>query len=240
MRRISHLIPFTNEYFDEQYIKHQLDVSSVNILNISLNDEPTDEMIDKLYQQIRGEPNEIEDRATLIIQPNKTTNQMIVDENLVNLDKIDEFKSSKSNEKEQISNELYDQSKSISTDLSNVIDQVIETIHVDDELHEAKKTLIIGIEAPTESFSSTNKSENNLSTLDIDKTDESLEMISNNVTDSIDITTCRAYSTDQKSETIIITTEEVSNMASSDYFPMSNIKIDYLLKGMINLRHFLF
>ncbi|CAF5101592.1 unnamed protein product, partial [Rotaria magnacalcarata] len=167
--RISNLIPSVDDYVDEQYIKTQLDISSVNILNISVTDKSMDEIADHMYQDIHGEPNEIEDRSTLIIQSSTMTNRMIVDENLVNRNIIDCVKSRKSFEKKILPEVLYDKLHSVeipnqtnentmlvSTDLSTTIDQVIERIHVDDELIEAKKTLIIGIQAPSEILSSTN------------------------------------------------------------------------------------
>ncbi|CAF5161566.1 unnamed protein product, partial [Rotaria magnacalcarata] len=106
------------------------------------------------------------------------------------------------------------------------IDQVIERIHVDDELIEAKKTLIIGIQAPSEILSSTNNIGKEVSPSIQHQTEKSFDIVSNKNIDNIDLPICRAYSNDKTVDTIIITTEEVLPIDSSKYCPMSNIQID--------------
>ncbi|CAM4905811.1 unnamed protein product [Rotaria socialis] len=222
--RISNLISSVDDYVDEQYIKDQLDISSVNIINISVTDKSMEE---------------IEDRPTLIIQPSTTANRMIVDENLVNRNKIDCVQSRKSFEEKILSEVLYDplhlveipsqtneNTMLVSTDLSTGIDQVIERIHVDDELFEAKKTLIIGIQAPSEILSSTNNIDKEVSPSIQHQTEKSFDIVSNKSIDTIDVPLCRAHSTDKTMDTIIITTEEVLPIDSSKCCPMSNIQID--------------
>ncbi|CAF3618249.1 unnamed protein product [Rotaria sordida] len=188
-RRISqilHLLPSTNEYVDEPYMNHRLDINSTNILNLSLIDKSIQEIPLDMNLVVYEQPNEIEDQSILNIQSNTlTTNEIIVDEYLINVDKSDCIECLQSFENEiltsqielsELSNESYDQLKFVNVDnqitsimkqqeenktlistyLSNVIDQVIEKIHVGDELFEAKKTFIIDIQAPNEQLLSTN------------------------------------------------------------------------------------
>lgn len=80
--------------------------------------------------------------------------------------------------------------------LSNNLDQVTETIHLDNELFEAKKTSITDIQEPVQL-------DNNLS----------IEEISNNkIVDYIDIPSPNIYSDDQKPEAIIVTTTEETSL----------------------------
>ncbi len=140
-----------------------------------------------------------------------------------------------------IASRIMTQQESISTYLSNDIDQVIEKIHLDDELFEAKKTFITGIQAPNIELSSLNQLDNDSLTEEISsiyviekefsmpivhKTEESLEILNSKIVDYIDIPSSKTHSDDQKPEAIIVTTEEISSIYSPDYFPMSNVKIE--------------
>ncbi|CAF2746284.1 unnamed protein product [Rotaria sp. Silwood2] len=288
--KISHLLPSTNEYVDEPYISHRLDINSTSIRNISLIDDLNQEIFLDVNLIVYQEPNEIDDQSTLIIQSNTMTNEIIIEESSVNLDNSDCIESLESFEYELLTNQIeltdllnesHDQLKLVNTDnqietqsievnqiisimkeqeenktlistyLSNIIDQVIEKIHVEDELFEAKKTFVIDTQAPNEQLLSENnieihlslnQSDNNSSiqstsrnllsteptlfidiveeeeevlTLNIHKTEESYEILSNKIVDYIDIPTCKTYSDDQKPEAIIITTEEISSVNSS-------------------------
>ncbi len=134
---------------------------------------------------------------------------------------------------EQVENE-----KSVSTYLSNNMDYIIETIHVEDELFEATKTSMIDIQSSNKELSSLNQLENDSSIEEIlstdivekefsmpivHKTEESLEILSSKIVDYIDIPSSKTYSDDQKPEAIIVTTEESSSIYSSEYFPVSNV-----------------
>ncbi|CAF2489671.1 unnamed protein product [Rotaria sp. Silwood2] len=287
--KISHLLPSTNEYVDEPYISHRLDINSTSIRNISLIDDLNQEIFLDVNLIVYQEPNEIDDQSTLIIQSNTMTNEIIIEESSVNLDNSDCIESLESFEYELLTNQIeltdllnesHDQLKLVNTDnqietqsievnqiisimkeqeenktlistyLSNIIDQVIEKFHVEDELFEAKKTFVIDTQAPNEQLLSENnieihlslnQSDNNSSiqstsrnllsteptlfidiveeeevlTLNIHKTEESYEILSNKIVDYIDIPTCKTYSDDQKPEAIIITTEEISSVNSS-------------------------
>lgn len=95
----------------------------------------------------------------------------------------------------------------MSSYLINDIDQVIETIHVDDELFEAKETFITGIQIPND-----------------ESTEELFEISSNKIVDNIDISSCQICSDDQKPEVIIVTTEEI--ISSKELFSIHLISID--------------
>ncbi|CAF4781227.1 unnamed protein product, partial [Rotaria sp. Silwood2] len=200
--KISHLLPSTNEYVDEPYISHRLDINSTSIRNISLIDDLNQEIFLDVNLIVYQEPNEIDDQSTLIIQSNTMTNEIIIEESSVNLDNSDCIESLESFEYEVLTNQIeltdllnesHDQLKLVNTDnqietqsievnqiisimkeqeenktlistyLSNIIDQVIEKFHVEDELFEAKKTFVIDTQAPNEQLLSENNIEIHLS-----------------------------------------------------------------------------
>jgi hypothetical protein len=100
-----------------------------------------------------------------------------------------------------------------STYLSKNIDQVIEKIHLDDELFEAKKTSITDIQAP----------------IQLDKNssiEESIDISNEKIVDYIDTSSTTIKSDNQKPEAIIVTTEESSSIIDSpDYEKIESIQI---------------
>jgi hypothetical protein len=235
---ISHLLSKTNEYVDEQYINHQFNVNS----------------------------NDSDRHVNSIMQPSIIVDQLISCENVVNVDQIHSVKNDVL-EDEVEPNELHNQSGFIRTDkqteaslvkplaehqeeknlfvstnLSDSMDQVIETIHVEDELYEAKETLVTGIQAPNDERTLLNNGEVHLSLNQLDN-DSSIkstivnlrELLSTDgiegespissihkIVDHIDISHSNKCADDQKSEAIIITTEASSSIC----FPISNVHIE--------------
>lgn len=96
--------------------------------------------------------------------------------------------------------------------LSKDIDQVIETIHLDDELFEAK-TSITDIQALIQL-------DNNSSI------EESIDISNEKIVDYIDTSSTTINSDNQKPEAIIVTTEESSSIIDSpDYEKIESIQI---------------
>jgi len=209
----SHFIPSVNEYVDEQYINYHSDIISPDIRISSLPD------------QLSQGSNDYEEEISVIYNQIHRVNHLQLLENEVFTDEdgfmeLNEQSDDQTEAESVVDSPVMPQQeeneKSISTYLSNNIDQVIETIHVGDELFEAKKTCITGIQPPNEEFSIPI----------VHKTEESFEILSNKIVDYIDIPSSKTYSDDQKPEAIIVTTEEISSIYSPDYFPMSNVKIE--------------
>jgi len=229
---ISHLLSKTNEYVDEQYINHQFNVNS----------------------------NDSDRHVNSIMQPSVIVDQLISCENVVNVDQIHSVKNDVLDDEVE-PNELHNQSRFIRTDkqteaslvkplaehqeeknlfvstnLSDSMDQVIETIHVEDELYEAKETLVTGIQAPNDERTLLNNGEVHLSLNQLDN-DSSIKstLVSTDgierespissihkIVDPLDVSHSNKCGDDQKSEAIIITTEASSSIC----FPISNVHIE--------------
>ncbi len=199
----SHFIPSDKEY-----------INSSDIRNSSLHDQlsqgsdDSEEEISAIYNQIHR----VDDLKLL-------ENEVLSDEDgfMEVYEQSDDQIEAESAVDSPIMPQQEENEKSILTYLSNDMDQVIETIHVGDELFQAKKTCITGIQPPNEEFSIPI----------VHKTEESFEILSNKIVDYIDISSSsKIYSDDQKPEAIIVTTEEISSIYSPDYFPLSNVKIE--------------
>jgi hypothetical protein len=235
---ISHLLSKTNEYVDEQYVNHQFNVNS----------------------------NDSDRHVNSIMQPSVIVDQLISCENVVNVDQIHSVTNDVFDDEVE-PNELHNQSRFIRTDkqteaslvkslaehqeeknlfvstnLSDSMDQVIETIHVEDELYEAKETLVTGIQAPNDEKILLNNGEVHLllNQLDNDSSIKSTVVnlrgplstdgierdspisIIHKIVDHIDVSHSNTCADDQKSEAIIITTEASSSIS----FPISNVHIE--------------
>ena len=198
LRRISQLSSSINEYVNEQYLNHRSDVSSSDIWYISLPDQSTQDILFNGNHVFHHELNDADQQITLIIQPSTA-----IDQNKIETESVRK-------QEEEIH-------------LSNGIDHVIETIHVGDELFEAKKTVITGIQAPnTELLSSNyaeNQSDSSFSLLATEKEElpvsiahkieEPFEILSSQIVDYIDIPSNKLSAEDQIPEAIIVTTEEI-------------------------------
>jgi hypothetical protein len=199
--KISPLTPSVNEYVDEQYINHRLDATYTDIrITDTLPDVSIEESNDsEQYQMI------IKQNGVFIDPMNQAEDE----------DGFSESYNDRIGSTEPEDDD--DDEMQVSTYLLNDMDQVIETIHVDDELFEAKKTCVIGIQAPNEELLSMNQSDNESTTK---------EILSNKIVDYIDIPPSQICSDDQKPEVIIVTTEEMSSIHSPNCFPISNFKIE--------------
>lgn len=99
-----------------------------------------------------------------------------------------------------------DDEKSVSSYLLEEVEQVVETIHVGEELFEAKETVIVGIQAPNDELSD-NESTSKLTSVTSSTVEDLL------LSDLIEIES--HVSDEQKPEVIIVTTEEISMNSSS-------------------------
>jgi hypothetical protein len=241
-----------NEYANEQYVSHPLDVSSAGIWYISLPNQSTQDISVNGNHVVYQEPNDSKQEVTLIIQPNTSVDQINFDDRAVNLHQSHHVEASQSFENEILADELgleprlietdnQTETKSIAVDqitpiteqneneklilmhLSNGLDQVIETIHVGDELFEAKKTVITGIQAPSKEL----QSSNNITSISIvHKAEEPFEILSSQIIDYINIPSTKTSSEDQIPEAIIVTTEEILSINSSECFPAANAQTE--------------
>ena len=208
--KISPLTPSTNEYVDEQYAHHRFDPIATDIR--------TDHQ--SVGRSNDCKQNDIAADSISHVEESETFEDEIVgDEEDFSELQTDRITSTEPEEEDN-------DEKSVSFYLLNDMDQVVETIHVADELFEAKKTSITGIQAPdellpfltsmnvlpTEDRFPSSVFEEEVSISNVYKTEPLLEILSNKT----DIPLSLTCLDDQKPEVIIITTEET----------LSNVKIE--------------
>ncbi|CAF3575459.1 unnamed protein product [Adineta steineri] len=238
--QISYLIPATNEYIDDQYMNYN---SVVNSANISSHDKSIQDTSININYVRHTEFNDSKQQVKLITQPSVIADEIIFCENAINLDQIHCVK--KQVRYTELSKELHKQTEEqlatnrqitppvkhqdkvenlVSVDSLHSIDHVIETIHVEDELYEAKETFISGMQVSNDQFDtlSTDFIECKSPAPSITETEEPFTILSNEYIDHSDILSSETCPHNQNSDTIIITAEDISSVN----FPVSSASIE--------------
>ena len=218
--KISSLSPSVHEYVDEQYAHQQLDKTLTNGFHEESNYFEQPSTTDR--------KNEIE---LILVDPGEdveiSENEFIEDESSLVESYADQLTY---NDAEDDG----DDEKSVSSYLLEEVEQVVETIHVGEELFEAQQTVVVGIQAPNDEISSASQSDNESSSKLTSVTSSTIEdllpsdiiemeslasnvqkTLPNTIMDYVDISSSKTCSDEQKPEVIIVTSEEIPIKSSS-------------------------